>query len=278
MLDAGDVAARGGPPRLPGERESPERITMRLDGKVAVVTGGSKGIGRAVALAFAGAGARVVVNYAHDAAAAEATVAAITAAGGQAVVVQGDVREADTAARLVAAALAAFGRLDIWMNNAGADILTGENRALPIEAKLRLLLEIDLMGTFFGSRAAAEAMRAGGGSIINVAWDHVWQGYPTDYGLLFGAAKGGVAGLSLSLARQAAPAVRVNVLAPGWIKTAWGSEGVGASLDAKVIGMTPLARWGTPDDLASAAVFLASDAASFITGQILAVNGGVVMG
>jgi 3-oxoacyl-[acyl-carrier protein] reductase len=254
-------------------------MTMQLAGKVAVVTGGSKGIGRAVALAFAEAGARVVVNYAHDAEAADATVAAIRAAGGEAMAVAGDVRAAATAARLVEAALDAHGRLDIWMNNAGADILTGANRELPIEAKLSLLIEVDLFGAFHGSRAAADAMRAAdGGSIINVAWDHIWQGYPSDYGVLFGAAKGGVAGLSMSLARQVAPTVRVNVIAPGWIKTAWGSAGVGAQFDARVVGMTPLARWGTPDDIAGAALFLAGDAARFITGQILAVNGGVVMG
>jgi 3-oxoacyl-[acyl-carrier protein] reductase len=252
---------------------------MQLAGKVAVVTGGSKGIGRAVALAFAGAGARVVVNYARDAEAADATVAALRADGGESLAVAGDVREAATAARLVETALGAYGRLDVWMNNAGADILTGANRGLPIELKLRLLIEVDLFGTFHGSRAAAAAMRAGdGGSIINVAWDHIRQGYPSDYGLLFGAAKGGVAGLSMSLARQVAPTVRVNVIAPGWIKTAWGSEGVGAQFDARVVGMTPLARWGTPDDIAGAALFLASDAARFVTGQILAVNGGVVMG
>jgi 3-oxoacyl-[acyl-carrier protein] reductase len=252
---------------------------VRLAGKVAVVTGGSKGIGRAVALAFAGSGARVVVNYAHAAAAAAEVVGAIEAGGGTAVAVAADVGEAAAVDHLVEATLAAFGRLDVWMNNAGADILTGPARALAAEEKLRRLLAVDLMGTFHGSRAAATAMReTGGGSIINVAWDHVLHGYPTEYGVLFGAAKGGVLGMSMSLARQMAPAVRVNVLAPGWIKTAWGAEGVGARLDAKVIGMTPLERWGLPDDIAAAAVFLASDEAAFITGQVLAVNGGVIMG
>jgi 3-oxoacyl-[acyl-carrier protein] reductase len=252
---------------------------MRLESKVAVVTGGSKGIGRAVALAFAGAGARVVVNYAHDASAAAEVVDQIGGAGGTAVAVAGDVSMAADVRHLADITLARYGRLDVWMNNAGADVLTGAARKLPIEDKLRRLLEVDVMGSFYGSRAAAAAMQpTGGGSIINVAWDHVLQGYPTDYGVLFGAAKGGVLGMSMSLARQLAPAVRVNVLAPGWIKTAWGEAGVGARLEAKVIAMTPLARWGLPDDIASAAVFLASDEASFITGQVLAVNGGVVMG
>jgi 3-oxoacyl-[acyl-carrier protein] reductase len=252
---------------------------MRLIGKVAVVTGASKGIGRAVALAFAGAGARVVVNYAHDAAAAARVVASIEDEGGRAVAVAADVSQAGAVQGLAEQALTAYGRLDIWMNNAGADILTGAARALPATEKLHRLLAVDVLGTFFGSRAAASAMQAtGGGSIINVAWDHVLHGYPTEYGVLFGAAKGGVLGMSMSLARQLAPAVRVNVLAPGWIKTAWGAEGAGAQLDAKVVGMTPLARWGLPDDIAAAAVFLAADEASFLTGQVIAVNGGVVMG
>lgn len=251
---------------------------MRLADKVAVVTGGSKGIGRAAALAFAREGARVVLSYAHDAAAAAEAVAAIEAAGGTALALTADAAQATAAPDLAAAALAHYGRLDIWLNNAGADVLTGAARALPLEEKLRRLLAVDVLGTFHGCRAAAAAMGATGGSIINIAWDHVLQGYPSDYGVLFGAAKGGVLGMSLSLARQLAPAIRVNVLAPGWIKTAWGDVGVGATMEARVIAMTPLARWGLPDDLAAAAVFLASDEASFITGQVLAVNGGVVMG
>jgi 3-oxoacyl-[acyl-carrier protein] reductase len=180
--------------------------------------------------------------------------------------------------RLAEAALAAHGRVDIWVNNAGADILTGPARSLAPEEKLRRLLAVDLMGTYHGSRAAAAAMGGRGGSIINIAWDHVLHGYPSEYGVLFGAAKGGVLGLSMSLARQLAPAIRVNVLAPGWIKTAWGAEGAGAGLEAKIVGMTPLARWGLPEEVAAAAVFLAGDAAGFITGQVLAVNGGVTMG
>ena len=250
-----------------------------LANAVVLVTGGAQGIGRECALAYAREGARVVVTYASDADGAAAVVGEIEAQGGTGLVVACDVREERAVAALAEQALAAFGRVDVWMNNAGADVLTGANRALPVAEKLRRLLDVDVMGTFYGSRAAAAAMRrTGGGSIINVAWDHVRQGYPTDYGVLFGAAKGGVLGMSTSLARQYAPQVRVNVIAPGWIKTAWGAAGVGASLDARVIGMTPLARWGMPGDIAAAALFLASDEAAFITGQVLAVNGGVVMG
>ena len=251
---------------------------MDLAGQVAVITGGSKGIGKAVALAFSARGARIIVGFSRDARAANQTIEEISGAGGEAVAVQGDVSIAQTSQRLVDAAHERWGRLDVWMNNAGADVLTGAARALPIDEKLRLLIEVDLMGTFHGSRAAGAAMRQrSGGSIINVAWDHVWHGYASDYGVLFGASKGGVAGMSASLARQLAPNVRVNVIAPGWIKTDWGTHGVGTTQDARIVGMTPMARWGETADIASAAVFLASDAASFITGQVIAVNGGVVM-
>lgn len=251
---------------------------MRLAGKVAVVTGSSKGIGRAVALACADEGARVVVTYATDAEGADAVVREIEARGGAALAVGCDVREEAAVQALAERTLAVYGRIDVWMNNAGADVLTGSNRALSTAEKLRRLLDVDVMGTFYGSRAAAAAMGEGGGSIINVAWDHVLHGYPTDYGVLFGASKGGVLGMSTSLARLLAPRVRVNVIAPGWIKTAWGDTGQGAMLEAKVIGMTPLARWGLPSDIAAAALFLASDESAFITGQVLPVNGGVVMG
>ena len=252
---------------------------MQLAGKVAVITGSSRGIGRAVAMAMARAGARVVINYAHDDAAADAVVDEITVAGGTAVAVAADMSAPVAVDYLVNVTLDTYGRLDVWMNNAGADVLTGPARMLPAEEQLRLLLDLDVMGTFYGSRAAAAAMQTRhGGSIINIAWDHIEEGYATTYGVLFGTAKGGVLGMSTSMARLYAPTVRVNVLAPGWIKTAWGKEGVGALLEARIIGMTPLARWGEPDDIANTAVFLASDASNFITGQVLAVNGGVVMG
>ena len=251
---------------------------MRLAGKVAVVTGGGKGIGRVVARTLAEAGARLVVNYAHDAEAADETARLIVEAGGEAMAVAADVSDGAAVRALAEAALGAYGRLDVWMNNAGVDVLTGATRALPVEEKLRQLLAVDVMGSFHGTRAAAAAMGPEGGSVINVAWDHVLQGYPTDYGVLFGASKGGVLGMSTSFARQLAPAVRVNIIAPGFIKTAWGETGVGATVERKIIGMTPLARWGLPEDIAAAALFLASDESRFITGQVLAVNGGVTMG
>jgi 3-oxoacyl-[acyl-carrier protein] reductase len=120
-------------------------------------------------------------------------------------------------------------------------------------------------------------MRAGaGGVILNMSWDHVTQGMKGENPILYSAAKGAIASFSRSLAREVAPQIRVNILAPGVIETAFGEE-ADASWRHEVVERTPLARWGVPDDVAQAAVFLASDQARFLTGQTLAVNGGVVM-
>ena len=144
--------------------------------------------------------------------------------------------------------------------------------------KLDLLMRVDLRGTVLASWQAAELMGAQdkGGVIINMSWDHVLAGMAGIEAQLFSAVKGGVLSFSKSLARTVAPQVRVNVLAPGWIETAYGTE-VNEAIRRQVIASTPLERWGTPDDVASAAVYLASPAASFVTGQTMLVGGGVVM-
>jgi 3-oxoacyl-[acyl-carrier protein] reductase len=248
----------------------------RLDGQVAVVTGASRGIGRAIALALAREGARVVVNYARSLERAETVVAEIRAAGGDARAVQADVSRAGDATRLLESALAAFGRLHLWVNNAGADILTGEARVWPAERQWDEVMAVDLKGTWICSRAAAEAMRRdGGGAIVNFSWDHVEHGMGNATAAIYAAAKGGVAALSRCLAREFAPTVRVNVVAPGWIRTEW-LDGAGAEVQQRVREATPLGRPGTPDDVAGAVLFLASSEAAFITGQTLLVNGGVV--
>jgi 3-oxoacyl-[acyl-carrier protein] reductase len=192
--------------------------------------------------------------------------------------VQADVSQAGDVARLLDETLARFGRVDIWMNNAGADILPGSGRDLTEPEMWRAVLDTDLTGTFLCSRAAGAVMAAqpGGGRIINMSWDHVAAGQAGAIATIYAAAKGGVEALSRCLARELAPTVAVNVIAPGWIRTRWG-ETRGPEIHQRVVGATPLGRWGTPEDVAAAAVFLASDAASFITGQTLKVNGGVVM-
>ena len=248
-----------------------------LAGQVAVVTGASRGIGRAIALALAEAGARVVVNYARSREAGESVAAEVKAAGGEALAVGADVSRADEVERLLHATRAAFGGLHAWVNNAGADILTGEARTWPAERQWDEVMAVDLKGAWLCSRAAAAAMRRdGGGVIVNVSWDHVAHGMGNATAAIYAAAKGGVAAMSRSLAREFAPEVRVNVVAPGWIRTQW-LDGAGAAVQQRVATATPLGRAGAPADVAGAVAFLISPEAAFITGQTLAVNGGVVM-
>jgi len=248
-----------------------------LAGQVAVVTGASRGIGRAIALALAGAGARVVVNYARSREAGESVAAEVKAAGGEALAVGADVSRADEVERLLRTTREAFGGLHAWVNNAGADILTGEARTWPAERQWDEVMAVDLKGAWLCSRAAAAAMRRdGGGVIVNVSWDHVAHGMGNATAAIYAAAKGGVAAMSRSLAREFAPEVRVNVVAPGWIRTQW-LDGAGAEVQQRVATATPLGRAGAPADVAGAVAFLISPEAAFITGQTLAVNGGVVM-
>jgi 3-oxoacyl-[acyl-carrier protein] reductase len=172
----------------------------------------------------------------------------------------------------------AFGRLDAWINNAGADVLTGVGARLSDVERLDRLLAVDLRGTMLASWEAAALLRAqpGGGTIINMSWDHVLIGMAGRNPEMFAAVKGGVLAFSKSLARSLAPHVRVNVLAPGWIETSFGAA-MDRDRHRAVADSTPLARWGTPDDVAGAAVFLASADAAFMTGQTLLVGGGIVM-
>lgn len=248
-----------------------------LDHKIVLVTGASSGIGRAIALRCARAGADLAITYRKNQSGAEATAKEIRALGRRAEVVRADISRQEEIESLVRRLKDDFGRVDVWINNAGADILTGEGGRRSRVEKLDLVLQVDLRGTVLASWAAVELMRAqGGGTIINLSWDHVTLGMEGENPGLYSAAKGGIASFSKSLARDVAPAIRVNILAPGFIETAFG-ERADAGFREKVIEMTPLKRWGTPDDVAAAAVFLASDEAAFITGQMLAVNGGVVM-
>jgi 3-oxoacyl-[acyl-carrier protein] reductase len=172
----------------------------------------------------------------------------------------------------------ALGRIDAWVNNAGADILTNQGASLSTMEKLDLLIAVDLRGTMIASWQAAALMahQDGGGVIVNMSWDHVICGMAGLDPQLFAAVKGGVLGFSKSLARSVGPNVRVNILAPGWIETAFGKE-ANEAMRRRVVESTPLQRWGCPEDVAAAAVFLASPAAAFMTGQTIMVNGGVVM-
>lgn len=250
-----------------------------LEGKVVLVTGASRGIGRAIALACAEAGADVAVTYRTNQQGASALASAIQDVGRRAHVVQADTADPKDIERLARTACAAFGRVDVWINNAGADILTGSAASRSRLEKLDLLLAVDLRGTILASWTAVELMREqpGGGVILNMAWDHALTGgMKGDYAQLFCAAKGGVYGFSRALAHTVAPHVRVNVLGPGWIETAYGAE-LDPAVKQRITASIPLGRWGTPEDVAYAAVYLASDGASYITGQMLMINGGAVV-
>ena len=249
-----------------------------LAGRAMLVTGASSGIGRAIAIAAARAGAAVAITYRTNEAGARDTEAHIRALGRRAAVFQVDITNDESLRSFGLAVHDALGRLDAWVNNAGADILTGPAAVLSDAEKLDLLLSVDLRGTILASWRAAEVLSAQpeGGVIINMSWDHAMSGMAGTNPQLFAAVKGGVLSFSKSLARSVAPRVRVNVLAPGWIETSFGAD-LDEARHKAVADSTPLARWGAPEDVAGAAVFLASPAATFITGQAILVGGGVVM-
>ena len=237
------------------------------------MTGASSGIGRAIAEAYAAAGAVVLLTHRDSPERAREVADAIGAR-----IRQADLATRDACERLVADVREELGRVDVWVNNAGADVLTGEAAAWEWERKLDLLLAVDLKGTIACSYAIGEVMREqeSGGAIVNMSWDHVTTGMAGENPQLFSAVKGGVLAFSKSLARALAPEVRVNVLCPGWIETAFGEQ-ADQELRRSVAEDTPLGRWGRPRDVAGAALYLASPEAEFVTGQAINVNGGVVM-
>jgi 3-oxoacyl-[acyl-carrier protein] reductase len=169
-----------------------------------------------------------------------------------------------------------WGPIDIWINNAGADTLLGEAISWSFARKLNALWLVDVRATILLAREVGQRMQQEGkGVILNMGWDKADTGMAGDSGELFAAAKAAVMAFSKSLALSLAPHVRVNCLAPGWIKTAWG-EGASEEWQERVVGETPLERWGKPEDVAQTARWLVSPASAFITGQVIRINGGVV--
>jgi 3-oxoacyl-[acyl-carrier protein] reductase len=236
-----------------------------LEGKLAVVTGASRGIGRAIAVELAQAGAQVVVGYRSGAAEAESVAAEIR---GRAV--QGDVADAEQAARLIEEA----GEVDILVNNAG---LTRDGLiARMSDEDWGTVLDTNLSGVFHTCRAAARGMmRRRSGSIVNLTSVVGIHGNPgqTNYA----ASKAGIIGFTKSLARElASRGVRANAVAPGYIQTAL-TEVLPEEVQQAILANTPLARLGTPEDVAGAVRFLCSDQASFVTGEVLLVDGGLGM-
>jgi 3-oxoacyl-[acyl-carrier protein] reductase len=251
------------------------RRMIHLAGRTAVVTGSSSGIGRAIAIELAQAGANVVVHARHSETAAAAVSKELRELGVQSTVLLADLSDPQAAEELVERAWSWQSGLDIWINNAGADTLTGAAARWPYLQKLEALWQVDVRGTMICSRAVGGRMaEAGNGVILNIGWDQAERGMGGDSGELFGAVKGAVMAFTRSLAKSLAPNVRVNCLAPGWIKTAWGEQASDYWQD-RAQKESLLRRWGTPADVAKTATFLVSPAASFITGQIVAVDGGL---
>lgn len=242
----------------------------------AVVTGASSGIGKAIAIEFALAGADVVVHANQSEKEAEWVANEVRDIGREAHVLLADLSDQS---QLLAFHQAAWDRLeqvDVWVNNAGADLLTGSAADWDYATKLQRLLDVDVRSTLLLSHEVGRRMKAAGrGVIINIGWDQADRGMEGNSGELFAAAKNAIMGFTRSLAVSLAPEVRVNCIAPGWIRTAWG-DGASDAWQSRVLRETPLQRWGLPKDIAKLTRFLASADAGYITGQVINANGGAV--
>jgi 3-oxoacyl-[acyl-carrier protein] reductase len=244
-----------------------------LKNQTAVVTGSSSGIGRAIALELARAGADVVVHARKSRQGADATADAVREVGREARVIMADLAVPLAQNELVSSAWA-WRAVDIWVNNAGADVLTGEAADWSFDEKLATLWQVDVVATLRLARDVGERMQQQGrGTILNIGWDQAETGMAGDSGQLFAAVKGAVMAATRSLAKSLAPTVRVNCIAPGWIRTDWGHQ-TSEKWNTIAVRDSLLARWGEPEDVARMARFLASPAAAFVNGQVIAVNGG----
>ena len=247
---------------------------MLLDGKTALVTGASRGIGRAVAHCLAAEGARVAINYAGNVKAAEEVKASVEAAGGTAILCQADIADSAAVEAMIADVVKEFGAIDILVNNAG---ITRDTLLMRMKDEdFAKVLDTNLKGVFYCTKAVAKLMmKKRSGRIVNMASvvGLVGNAGQTNYA----AAKAGVIGFSKSAAKElASRGITVNVVAPGFIGTDM-TAGLPESVKEKMLTDIPLGRMGEPEDVANAVLFLASDQASYITGQVVNVDGGMVM-
>jgi NAD(P)-dependent dehydrogenase (short-subunit alcohol dehydrogenase family) len=246
-----------------------------LQEKTVVITGAGRSIGQRLALGFAEQGAHVLVHYGHASKGAEEVVNQIRAQGGRADMVQADLQKGEDVARLAQEAHSKLGAIDIWINNAGASANSSETRGMTDIEIFERMVGVDIFGTWRCCAEAVPYMRDGG-CIITTGWDGALSGYPTFPDQMYAISKGAIMSLTRCLAQQLAPRIRVNCIAPGRIENEW-VQTLSEQAKQKAAADIPMKRWGTPDDILGTALFLASPAASFITGQVLLVNGGGVM-
>ncbi|HTI13592.1 MAG TPA: SDR family oxidoreductase [Dictyobacter sp.] len=243
--------------------------------KTVVITGAGRSIGRRLALGFAAEGATVLVHYAASSKGAEEVVAQIKAQGGKAIMMQADLSVPEEAMRLVHDAYATLGPIDVWINNAGASANTIEIQGMSEVEVFERIVHVDIMGTWRCCREVEPYMREGG-AILTTGWDRALDGAPGLPNQMYAISKGAIMSLTRCLATEFAPKIRVNCIAPGRIENEW-FQSLSSTSREHAIQNIPMRRWGTADDILNAALFLASPATSFITGQTILVNGGEIM-
>ncbi|QDV63841.1 SDR family NAD(P)-dependent oxidoreductase [Crateriforma conspicua] len=251
---------------------------LPMQGTNVVVTGASSGIGRSIAIDLAAAGAaRVLVHYRTNETGARETADIVQSAGADALCLSADFGQDDDIDRFAQEAFQRLGYVDAWVNNAGVDVLTGDAAQWSFQQKLERLLRVEVVGTARLSRHVVDRWQKQAGdtppSLTFISWDQAIEGMEMDAGQMFGPVKAAVRAFANSLAQQVAPTIRVNTVAPGWIRTSWG-DSTSEYWDRRAREQSLMQRWGTPQDVADAVRYLATARHTFVTGQTINVNGG----